>query len=94
MINKKFKIMNKDKIMNLIQSAELTNSPDAVFISEREQYREVVKLGKLVLPFLIERKSYIWNIALKEITGVEPIGDKSSEIVDFWTKWGLENGYL
>ena len=85
--------INKVEIMNLIQSAEFTNSSDPVFISEREQYREVVKLGKLVLPLLIERKSYIWNIALKEITGVEPIGDKSGEIVDFWTKWGLENGY-
>jgi hypothetical protein len=85
--------INKSEIINLIESAELTNSSDPIFISEREQYRNVVKLGKLVLPLLIERKSYIWNIAIKEITGVEPVGEKSTEITDFWIKWSKENGY-
>jgi len=86
-------VIDKSEIIKLIESAELTNSSDAIFISEREQYRNVVKLGKSVLPILIERKSYIWSIAIKEITGVEPIGEKSSEITDFWIKWGKENGY-
>ena len=86
-------IINKSEVINLIESAELTNSSDPILISKREKYRNVVKLGKSILPLLIERKSYIWNIALKEITGVEPIGEKSSEITDFWVKWGKENGY-
>jgi hypothetical protein len=86
-------IINKSEVISLIESAELTNSSDPILISKREQYRNVVKLGKSVLSLLIERKSYIWNIALKEITGVEPIGEKSSEITDFWVKWGKENGY-
>ena len=81
------------ELLKLIESAEMTNLSDPVKISESENYRKVVNFGKLSLPILIERKSYIWNIALKEITGIEPIGVKSSEIVNFWVNWGKENGY-
>ena len=54
-------IINKSEVISLIESAELTNSSDPILISKREQYRNVVKLGKSILPLLIERKSYIWN---------------------------------
>ena len=47
-------------------------------------------MGDKVLPYILERKSYIWNIALKKITGVEPVGLNSSEIMDFWEKWSID----
>jgi hypothetical protein len=50
-------------------------------------------MGDRIIPFLIEDGSYIWNIALKELTNVEPVGEKSSEVLEFWKKWAIENGY-
>jgi hypothetical protein len=85
--------VNEPNIYSLIESAERTPFSDPVYISNRDDYKRVIDLGEKVIPFLIERNSYIWNIGLKELTGVEPIGKTSSEIVDFWNKWGLENGY-
>ena len=82
-------------IKQLIKEAEHTNSPNTEVITNREPYRKVVLMGKKVIPYLIERKKYIWNIALKELTGSEPGSTltRSSDIVEYWQKWGSENGY-
>ena len=42
-------VIDKSEIIKLIESAELTNSSDAIFISEREQYRNV--LGETAAAF-------------------------------------------
>ena len=62
-------------------------------IANRDSYKEVLNMGEKAIPYLINRNSYIWNIGLKKLTGIEPVGENSSEIVEFWNKWGLENGY-
>jgi hypothetical protein len=92
-IKKINEFVNESNIYSLIQKAELTPFSDPEYIASREPYQKVLDLGEKVIPFLIERNSYIWNIGLKKLTGVEPIGQKSSEIVEFWNKWGLENEY-
>ena len=92
-IRKINEFVNESKIYSLIEEAENTPSSDPVHISSRESYKKVMELGNVVIPYLIERNSYIWNIALKELTGVEPTGTKSSEIFEFWSKWGTKNGY-
>jgi hypothetical protein len=79
--------------IQLIEEVEKTNVSDPQKISEGESYRKIVSIGEKVVPFLIERKKYIWNIALKDITGVEPVGNSSSEILEFWKNWMKENEY-
>lgn len=88
------KISISNDIIRLIEDAESTPISDPVAISERKQYRKVIEIGQSVIPFLIERKLYLWNIGLKELTGVEPKGENSNEIVNFWSKWLDENGKI
>jgi hypothetical protein len=92
-IRKINEFINESEIYSLIEKAEDTSSSDPVYIANRDPYKKIIKIGKQIIPYLVERNSYIWNIALKEITGIVPKGEKSSEIVDFWNKWALENGY-
>lgn len=92
-IRKINEFINESEIYSLIEKAESTPSSDPVAISKREPYKKIVEMGNVVIPYLIERDSYIWNIALKNLTGIIPDGNKSSEIVNFWKKWGFENGY-
>lgn len=92
-IRKINEFLNESEILSLIEKAESTPLSDPIAISNRDPYKNVVKIGKSIIPYLIERNSYIWNEALKEITGIDPIGKKSSEILDFWKNWSIENGY-
>jgi hypothetical protein len=92
-IKKINEFVNESNIYTLIEKAERTPFSDPEHISNSESYKQVLELGEKVIPFLIERGSYIWNIGLKKLTGVVPDGEKSSEIVEFWNKWALENGY-
>lgn len=82
-------------IIKLIEEVENTNSSNPEFISNTKQYKKVVNLGEKVIPYLIEREKYIWNIALEELTGNSPDRSltKSSEISEYWKKWGKLNGY-
>ena len=89
----KFNEFVSSEIYTLIEKSESTPLSDPIAISQRDSYKKLLSMGDKVLPYILERKSYIWNIALKELTGVEPIGDKSSEIMEFWEKWSIENGY-
>jgi hypothetical protein len=89
----KFNEFVSSEIYALIEKAENTPLSDPIAISQRDSYKKLVSMGDKVLPYILERKSYLWNIALKQLTGVEPTGDKSSEIMDFWEKWSIENGY-
>jgi hypothetical protein len=96
-IEKYNEFINSDEflIKELISSVENTNISDPEKIANTTSYKKVVSLGKKVIPFLIERKKYIWNIALKQLTGSEPTNNlsKSSEITTYWLNWAKENGY-
>ena len=84
--------VNESVIYSLIEKAESTPSSDPEYISNRESYTKLIEIGEQVIPYLVER-SYIWNIGLKKITGVEPVGNNSSDIMNFWKKWSINNGY-
>ena len=96
-IRKYNEFINNDDILihQLIEKVENTNSSDPISIADSDLYKQIISIGDNVIPYLIERNQYIWNIALKKITGVEPDIklQKSSEIIEFWKNWGLENGY-
>jgi hypothetical protein len=92
-IKKINEFINDSEIYSLIEEAERNPFSDPEYISNMDSYKKVLKLGGRAIPYLLERNSYIWNIALKKLTGVEPIGNKSSEILEFWKKWGVDNGY-
>jgi hypothetical protein len=32
-------------------------------------------MGDQIIPYIIERENYIWNLGLEKITGVEPEGN-------------------
>ena len=65
-IKKINEFVNESLIYNLIEKAESTPSSDLEYISKRQSYRDVVELGEKVIPYLIERNSILWDIALKE----------------------------
>lgn len=94
-IKKINEFVNESLIYNLIEKAESTPSSDLEFISKRQSYRDVVELGEKVIPYLIERNSILWDIALKELTGDGLPSEKytTSERVEFWINWGNKNGY-
>ena len=67
-------------------------------IEENRWYREIIRLGPDVVPFILsqmqDRPDY-WFSALTEITGNDPIpeehyGDLAAMTAD-WLKWGYEN---
>jgi hypothetical protein len=94
-IKKINEFINESVIYSLIEKAERTPFSDLEYISKLSGYREVVNLGEVVIPYLLERNSIIWDIALRELTntGLSPEEYSTSERVEFWNKWGLENGY-
>lgn len=92
-IKKINEFVNESLIYDLIEKAESTSSSDPEFISNRNPYVKLLEMGNQVIPYLIERESYIWNIGLKILTGIEPEGNNSSEIMNFWKKWSIDNGY-
>lgn len=87
-IRKINEFVNESLIYSLIDKAESTSSSDPEYIANREPYTKLIELGEQIIPYLVER-SYIWNIGLKKITGVEPDGNNSSEIMNFWKKWAI-----
>jgi len=84
---------NNEFILTLIKNAEVTNKSDLVEISKSEEYREVVNLGKMVIPYLLENNLLIWDIALKELTGLGLDSEKynTQERVEYWKKWKINN---
>lgn len=94
-IKKINEFVNESNIYSLIQKAELSPFSDLEYISNLDGYREVVNLGESFIPYLLERKSIIWDIALKELTGFGLSSEEYSttERVEYWNKWASENGY-
>ena len=64
-------------------------------------YRQIVGMGWAVVPLLLSelrRKPDHWFIALKEITGENPVpasGEGNVRMMaDAWVRWGVAGGYL
>jgi hypothetical protein len=81
-------------IKELIKESEFTSSSDLEFIANRKSYKEIIKLGEKVLPFIFESAHLlIWDIALKAITGIDLPDYNSNQRVKFWINWAIKNGY-
>jgi hypothetical protein len=88
---------NTDRhITSLIKDASNTPSSDLLQIANSEPYKKVLNMGKRVIPYLLKDKLIIWDHALSELTGqgLCPHEYTTSERVDYWKKWGRENGHL
>jgi hypothetical protein len=66
-IKKINEFVNESNIYSLIQKAELTPFSDLEYISNLDGYREVVNLGESVIPYLLERKSIIWDMLVNNL---------------------------
>ena len=96
-INKYNEFINNEEqlIYQLIEEAENTNSSDLEFISNRESYQNVIKIGEKVIPILLKRNLIIWDKGLSEITGegLNSLEHDTSERKEFWKNWSKENGF-
>jgi len=86
-------------IKSLMDITETTNSPDLEEISKSADYKKVVELGEIALPYLLEtvkNESSFWLRALSEITGIKQntSTQSSKERKDFWKKWSKDNGFV
>ena len=96
-INKYNEFLNNEELIikQMIESGENTPFSDLIAISERQEYKDVISLGKKIIPYLLERNCLIWDIALKQLTGkgLDSLKYKSSERQKYWKNWAKENGY-
>lgn len=68
---------------------------------ELNEYKEIIKMGKDVIPFLLEKmktdKKIDWIPALNIITNFNPVKEINMGNIDLmakdWIKWGNKNGY-
>jgi len=76
---------------------------DPTLIHNNKNYREIIKMGKDVIPFILEdlgTEPNFWMRALEEISGeniLEENGEYSGMIkvaISLWLKWGKEKGYV
>lgn len=63
-------------------------------------YQEIIGLGVDVIPYLLrelEENESHWFIALREITGINPIPSSAAgnvpKMIEAWLQWARENGY-
>ena len=68
--------------------------------SENPAYQEIISLGPDVVPFLLrdlEDNETHWFIALRKITGANPIPQTAAgnipKMVAAWLCWAKDNGY-
>ena len=82
-------------IREMIRQGESTPWSDLEAIANRKEYRKVVDLGEMIIPYLLERNSIVWDRALSELTGegLNPLEYDTSERKLYWIKWASENGY-
>jgi hypothetical protein len=69
-------------------------------ITGHPAYREIITLGKDVVPLLLrdmEETHNHWFCALREITGAQPIPESAAgnipRMVQIWLAWAREHGY-
>jgi len=63
-------------------------------------YRAIISLGQPVIPLLLRDLSTNrnhWFVALKSITGIDPVAPADAghidRMIDAWLKWALEQGW-
>jgi hypothetical protein len=68
--------------------------------SEHPAYQEIISLGRDVVPYLLrdlQENERHWFIALRTITGADPIPKAAAgnvpKMIEAWLQWGKENGY-
>lgn len=70
-------------------------------IFEHPAYQEIISMGIQVVPLLLKElknNPIFWLLALKEITGVNPIKPehrgKIKLMAEAWLEWGRTQGYV
>lgn len=82
---------NKELIKRFNELADivdLRNSCDMVKISEMEEYKEIINMGNIVIPLILERFKTRWEIALIKLTGINT--KKTYDMnyrMDFWKNY-------
>jgi len=68
--------------------------------SKHPAYQEIIGMGPAVVPFLLrdmQDNHQHWFIALRRITGAQPVPLEAAgnipRMVEAWLAWGRENGY-
>lgn len=81
--------------------ASIGVTPTVMQMAMHPAYQQIIGMGPAVLPAILrdlERETNHWFWALKSITGVDPVPEKSrgriTEMRDAWLQWGREHGYL
>lgn len=82
----------KKETAHLSSSAQMARHP---------AYQEIIGMGSSVVPFLLaelQRKPDFWFLALREITGENPVlpedAGKIKEMTQAWLEWGQSKGYI
>lgn len=91
--NERFKILSK----NLINRAKEFYNPEYIF--ENEEYKELISLGKDIVPLIVEEflktQNGIWVTTLHDITNLKPYEVKpktSKDFINGWLNW-CKNDY-
>ncbi len=68
--------------------------------SKHPAYQEIIGMGQAVVPLLLrdlQEQHRHWFIALRQITGAQPIPKEAAgnvpQMVEAWVRWGKDNGY-
>lgn len=63
-------------------------------------YQQIIAMGEAVIPLLLrelEKRSGQWFMALKAITGEDPVSPefkgRTQEMIKAWLEWGRKKGY-
>jgi hypothetical protein len=82
-------------------SKEVQHISSLTLMVENPKYREIVKMGWDVVPFLLvdlERNRRFWIPALREITGIKPYDSfdvgNTKRMMQAWIRWGKNKNYL
>jgi hypothetical protein len=72
-----------------------------VRMAKHPAYREIVQMGSAAVPLLLAELKHdpdFWFAALREITGENPVPERSAgkvkEMAQAWIDWGRERGYI
>ena len=80
--------------------AETSHLSSGTKMAEHHAYQEIIGMGTAVVPLLLAdlgRQPDHWFVALKAITGANPVGPadrgRIDKMANAWLQWGTENGY-
>lgn len=75
------------------------SSPTDMF--SNESYLQIIGMGKKALPFIfseLKKEPNHWFVALKSITGIDPVLQENRgdilKMTEVWLAWGKENHYI